>query len=122
MAACSCSRPTPLIYSCSGAADVGAIADQAARRLAQKGYGNMSCLAGVGGRVPNLMKSARSAPLIFAIDGCPLACAKNCLESAGFSRVVHLEIGDLGMKKGESAPNNERIDQVVDRARRALGH
>ena len=85
MAGCSCSHPTPLVYACSGAADVGAIADQAARRLDREGFGNMSCLAGIGGRVPALMKSARNAPLIFAIDGCPQACWNNAWWSPGLT-------------------------------------
>ena len=120
-ASCSCSESPTLIFACSGAADVGAIADQAARRLAQKGYGSMFCLAGIGGRVSGIMKSTEAATGILAIDGCPLACAKNCLEQAGFSDFVHLEVSDLGIPKGESPPNEERIDRVVDGARRAVG-
>ena len=52
--ACSCnaeSGPTALIYSCSGAADVGEIADRAARLLDAEDKAWMSCLAGIGGRV-----------------------------------------------------------------------
>ena len=119
-ASCSSSESSTLIFACSGAADVGAIADQAARRLTHEGYGSMFCLAGIGGRVSGIMKSTGAATGILAIDGCPLACAKNCLEQAGFSDFVHLEVSDLGMPKGETPPNDERIDRVVDRARKAI--
>ncbi len=44
-----CSSATKLIFACSGAADVGAIADQAARKLTRDGVGKMFCLAGIGG-------------------------------------------------------------------------
>ena len=115
------SLPATLIYACSGAADVGAIADQAARRLAKDGIGKMSCLAGVGGRVPALMESAQKAARILAIDGCDQACARSCLELAGFAGFVHLTFTDLGMPKGESAPSPERVGTVVDRARQAIG-
>ena len=47
---CTCSQETTLvIYACSGAADVGEIADRTARHLAREGKGKMSCAVGVGG-------------------------------------------------------------------------
>ena len=54
-----CSAAPKLIFACSGAADVGAIADQAARKLTREGKGKMFCLAGIGGRVSGIMKSTR---------------------------------------------------------------
>jgi uncharacterized metal-binding protein len=109
-----------LIYTCSGAADVGAIADRTARRLDEEGVGNMSCLAGIGGRVPVLMKKAQHAPLIFAIDGCPHACAKHCLEHAGFTGFAHFTVTDFDMPKGESPPTRERIEKVAHAIRQAI--
>ena len=81
-----------MIFACSGAADVGAIADQAARRLTKDGAGKMYCLAGVGGRVSGIMATTESAAKILAIDGCPLNCVKNCLEQAGFKKYEHLQL------------------------------
>ena len=46
--ACACGSAPKLIFACSGAADVGAIADQAARKLTKDGAGKMYCLAGIG--------------------------------------------------------------------------
>ncbi|MHC5119049.1 MAG: putative zinc-binding protein, partial [Planctomycetota bacterium] len=43
-----CSGGDTLVFACSGAADVGAVADQAARKMTQEGYGQMFCLAGIG--------------------------------------------------------------------------
>jgi len=43
-----CSRGPKLIFACSGAADVGALSDQAARKLTSEGFGQMFCLAGIG--------------------------------------------------------------------------
>jgi uncharacterized metal-binding protein len=59
-----------LIFACSGAADVGEIADRAGRELTKNGLGKMFCLAGVGGRVGGIMKTTESADKILAIDGC----------------------------------------------------
>ncbi len=42
-----------LIFACSGAADVGGIADLAARTLHAEGSGKIYCLAGVGVEMSN---------------------------------------------------------------------
>ena len=109
-----------LILACSGAADVGEISDKAARTMTQQGLGKMFCLAGVGGRIDAIMKIARSADKILAIDGCPMDCAKNCLEQAGFISFAHLQIEDLGLKKGKSPAKSENIWKVVLKAKEIL--
>ena len=110
---CECSAAPKLIFSCSGAADVGAVADQAARKLTRDGVGKMLCLAGIGGRVSGIMKTTEAAQAILAIDGCPLNCTKKCLEEAGFTEFKHLHLADIGMKKGETDVNDENIAKVV---------
>ena len=111
---CACSAAPKLIFPCSGAADVGAIADQAARQLTREGAGKMFCLAGIGARVGGIMKTTESAEKILAIDGCPLNCAKNCLEQAGFTEFEHLNLTGLGLVKGQSAVSEENIQKTVD--------
>ena len=49
--ACACGGAPKLIFACSGGADVGELADQAARTMTRNGQGKMFCLAGIGGRV-----------------------------------------------------------------------
>jgi uncharacterized metal-binding protein len=102
-----------LIFPCSGASDVGEIADRAARKITADGVGKMYCLAGVGGRVGNIMVSTRAAGKILAIDGCPHDCAKNTLEQAGFADFEHIRLSDIGLEKGESPVTEERIEQVA---------
>ncbi len=109
-----------LIFACSGAADVGEIADQAARKLTKDGVGKMFCLAGIGGRVSGIMKTAESAEKILAIDGCPLNCVKNCLEQAGFDEFEHFRVTDLGMEKGKTLVNNESIVTATTKGKEML--
>lgn len=111
----SCAKQfgTKLIFSCSGAADVGAIADQVARKLTRDGHGKMFCLAGVGGRVAPIMEKTQAAETILAIDGCELDCVKNCLEHAGFANVEHVRLSDLGLEKGKSPATSEAVDRVA---------
>lgn len=111
---CMCSAGPKLIFACSGAADVGAVADQAARKLMKDGAGKMFCLAGVGGRVSGIIANTKSAARILAIDGCPLNCTKNCLELAGFTDYEHLQLADLGMEKGKTPVTPETVAKVAE--------
>jgi uncharacterized metal-binding protein len=111
---CECSAAPKLIFACSGAADVGAVSDQAARKLTRDGVGKMFCLAGIGGRVSGIMKTTEAAQAVLAIDGCPLNCTKKCLEEAGFVDFKHLQLADIGMNKGETNVNDENIVKVAD--------
>ena len=117
---CTCITAPKLIFSCSGAADVGGLADQAARQLNREGVGKMFCLAGIGGRVSGILKTTETAASILAIDGCPLDCAKKSLEEAGFATFNHLRLADMGMEKGKTDINTETIAQVVTKAKTFL--
>jgi len=110
---CACGAAPKLIFACSGAADVGAIADQAARKMTRDGAGKMFCLAGIGGRVPGIMATTAAAAKVLAIDGCPLNCVKNTLEQAGFSHFEHLQLADLGMEKGKTPVAAEMIEKTA---------
>ena len=114
-----CGGPS-LIFACSGAADVGAIADLAARKLTKEGVGKMFCLAGVGGRISGIMKTTESAERMLAIDGCPLDCVKNCLEHAGFTKFEHVQLAELGLEKGNSPVSDEAIEKVTAKGRKML--
>ena len=118
-----CSGGSKLIFACSGAADVGAVADQAARRLTRKGLGSMFCLAGVGGRVAPIMEKTRSASKILAIDGCPLNCVAETLKQAGVDSFEHMLVTDLGLEKGKTPVGDLSIDTVVAKGEEILtGH
>lgn len=104
-----CSAAPKLVFACSGGADVGALADQVARKLAADGVVKMFCLAGIGGRVSGILKTTAAASKIVAIDGCPLNCARKTLEEAGFTNFAHVQLADLGVQKGESPVTEERV-------------
>lgn len=117
---CSCSASPTLIFSCSGAADVGELSDRAARQLTREGKGKMFCLVGIGGRVSGIIKSTEAAESILAIDGCPLHCAKKCLEQAGFQNFKHIEVTALGLTKGKTPVTDEAVKTVTDEAQKHL--
>lgn len=89
----------PLVYSCSGCSNVAQLANALAVRLDRGGKAEMSCIAGVGGRVASLVSKANSGRPILAIDGCQLQCVRGCLDQHGVSASVHLILSDHGLKK-----------------------
>ena len=89
----------PLVYSCSGCSSAAQMANHIAIKLDRSGKAEMSCIAGVGGNVKALVKTARSGREIIAIDGCPLACVKACLSNHDISPTQHFELTSYGVKK-----------------------
>jgi uncharacterized metal-binding protein len=89
----------PLVYSCSGCSSAAQMANHLALRLDRAGAAEMSCIAGVGGDVPHLLKIAKSGRPIVALDGCPLDCAKNCLARHGIGIDLHYVLSDHGVRK-----------------------
>ena len=116
-----CTGGPKLIFSCSGAADVGELSDRAARKLMKDGAGKMFCLVGIGGRVEGIMQKTQVASRIVAIDGCGLDCAKKCLEQAGFDEFEHVRVTDLGFEKGNTPITDQSIDVVVQTGTGLLG-
>ncbi len=93
----------PLVYSCSGCSSVAQMTHQLAIRLDRDGVAEMSCIAGVGGGVPGLVRTAQSGRPILALDGCLLQCVSACLASAGVTADTHLVLADHGVKKRKHA-------------------
>lgn len=109
-----------LIFACSGAADVGGVADQAARKLGAEGVGKMFCLSAIGGGINSYLESTDKAGAILAIDGCGIECAKHTLEEAGFMEFHHLRLADLGLAKGKTGITAEAIEIAASAGRKIL--
>jgi uncharacterized metal-binding protein len=117
---CGCKLEYNLVFACSGAADVGSIADQAARSIVADRVAKMSCIAGVGAKDSEIMEWATNATNILTIDGCDKDCAAKTLESAGIHHTVRVRVTDLGMEKGKTPPTAERVGVVADKGKQLL--
>lgn len=113
----------PLVYSCSGCSSAAQMANEVARQLDRRKAAEWSCIAGVGGDVPSLVKRAKSGRPIIAIDGCPLQCVKACLSRHDVRPTKHYLLHEHGVKKklhAEFDPVHARelsdyiADDVVD--------
>lgn len=89
----------PLVYSCSGCSSAAQMANHVAIQLDRRGLAEMSCIAGVGGDVPKLVRIAKSGRPIVALDGCALACVKNCLARHGVTAARYHLLSDMGVRK-----------------------
>jgi len=114
------SKPATVVYACSGCSDAGELADHIARQLTREGAAEMSCLAGIGGRVKNLVAKAEKAERILVIDGCPLNCAAHTLRLAGFQNFEHLELHKIGIRKGSCSMTEDLISAGVRAAGKIL--
>lgn len=103
----------PLVYSCSGCSSAAQLANQVALQLDRRGLAEMSCIAGVGGDVPYLLKIARSGRPIVALDGCPLVCVKSCLARHGIEADRHYQLHEYGVKKHLHADFDPAQAQLV---------
>lgn len=112
--------PVTIVYACSGCSDAGELADRIARQLSRDGAAEMSCLAGIGGRVKSLVRKGEQAERILVVDGCPLNCAAHTLKLAGFQKFEHLELHKLGLRKGACPVTDERIAAGVEAAKKLL--
>jgi len=119
------SRDLPLVYSCSGCSSAAQMANHLALQLDRAGEAEMSCIAGVGGGVTGLVRTAQSGRRILALDGCVLKCAAACLANAGVVADTHLVLSDYGVKKRkhadfDAAEARQVYDGAVLDAARAL--
>ncbi len=108
-----------LIFSCSGAADVGEIADRVSRQLTKEKVGKMYCTVGIGAQVDKITETAKAAGELLAIDGCPVACASKCLKKAGFEPKV-IGLPEMGFAKGKSPATKANIESALFKVKKAL--
>ena len=110
------STPRPLVYACSGCSSAAQLANQVAVRLDRSGVAEMSCIAGVGGDVPSLVKTARSGRPIIALDGCPLVCVQSSLARHGITPARHYQLQQYGVRKRQHEDfDPEQAREVLER-------
>jgi uncharacterized metal-binding protein len=104
----------PIVYSCSGCSSAAQMANYVAVQMDRQGTAEISCIAGVGGNVRKLVQTALSGRKIVVIDGCPLACAKACLNNHSIEPDVHVELTSLGVSKRQHQDfDKQQADEIL---------
>ena len=118
MAQCSCScgcsetEKALLVYACSGATDVGQIADLTARQLSREKWGSMSCLSGIGADLSGFIESAKEAENII-LDGCPVGCGKRMFEARNLP-YKEIIMTQQGLVKGSAPATPEVVERMAE--------
>ncbi len=108
----------PIVYSCSGASSAAQMANHIAVRLDRLKDAEMSCIAGVGGDVKPLVRTAKSGRPIIVLDGCPLKCAAHILKRHGIVPTRHYDLSKEGVKKQYHEDfDPQQAAQMLDRIR-----
>lgn len=85
------------------------------------GVAEMSCIAGVGGNVKKLVRTALSGRKIIVIDGCPLACSKACLNNHSFAPDMHIELTSLGVSKKQHEDfDKKQADEIMEKLQETI--
>lgn len=92
-------KQKPLVYACSGCSNVAQLTNDLAVVLDREGIAEMSCIAGVGGKIKSLVKVAQSGRPVLALDGCTLNCVRQTLASVNVIPTWHIEVTSFGYKK-----------------------
>ncbi|MGX6443780.1 putative zinc-binding protein [Neobacillus sp. K501] len=92
-------KDLPIVYSCSGCSSAAQTANMIAIKMDRENIAEMSCIAGVGGDVKPLVRTAKSGRDIIAIDGCPLACCKSSLARHDVQPKHHYVLSDFDVPK-----------------------
>lgn len=108
-----------LIYSCSGAANTGLLADSVSRKLMKENKGKMTCLAAVGSDIKNFIDSAQSADKNIVIDGCTVACGKLIFEKNNLF-CEHFVLTEFGVEKGKTEITVELVEEITNKIADAI--
>ncbi len=118
---CLCSSSDVRVVACSGASNVGQIANQAAIELARENVAGFFCLAGVGAHIKGMVKSGKEADLMVAIDGCPVQCAAKTLQHAEIEPAIQVIVTELGIEKSHDIAIDEKAcSKVVAKVKEEL--
>ncbi len=119
---CLCGGSDVRVVTCAGASNVGQIANQAAIMLTKEKVAGFFCLAGVEGHIPGMVKAAKEAGLIVAIDGCPVQCAAKTLQHAEIEPAIQIIVTELGIEKSHDIAFDKReCSIVVEKVKEEMG-
>lgn len=119
---CNCNNDgVKLIYSCSGAANTGYLADSVARQLMKDAIGKMSCLSAIGANLSDFLDSGKSSKKNIVIDGCSIACGKKIFDQNQLS-FDHFILTDFDVEKGKTEINTEVINRISKEITEKIGY
>jgi uncharacterized metal-binding protein len=118
---CLCGCSDVRVVTCSGASNVGQIANQAAIELAKEKVAGFFCLAGVGAHIKGMVKLAKETGLMVSIDGCPVQCAAKTLQYAEIEPAIQIIVTEYGIEKSHDIALDEMVcSEIVEKVKEEL--
>jgi uncharacterized metal-binding protein len=112
---CGCGTDEYMVLACSGSSDVGYIADQVARKLAENKVRKMNCLTVAATGTPEKIEEFKKCNIL-VIDGCTEDCGKKIMAMRGITDYRYLRLTDLGYEKYKTPVTEEIIRAVYEKA------
>lgn len=117
---CDCASKIMLL-PCSGGCPEGQLSNRAAVEMTNEGFGEIFCLAGIGGQLSGFVQSAKDVKNLVVIDGCQVGCAKAILEKNGIESRNYMVITDLGIEKNKDFNlNSADLETVKTEVKKGL--
>lgn len=113
---CDCKSEDDLVITCSGAADLGYLADQVARKLNRNKVCKMSCLALIASCDKEKINDFKSKNILL-IEGCAEDCGKKIMQNKNIKNYHYLRLTDLGYEKGKTSTNQIVINEIYQKAK-----
>lgn len=118
---CICGSSDVRVVACSGASNVGQIANQAAVALAKEKAAGYFCLAGIGAHIKGMVNSGKEADIIISIDGCPVQCAAKTMQHVEIEPAIQVIVTEFGIEKSHEMVVDEMIcSRVVEKVKEEL--
>ncbi|MCA1960861.1 MAG: putative zinc-binding protein [Desulfomonile sp.] len=114
---CCTKNQDVMILACSGASNLGQLANQAAVELTREGFGKMFCVAAIGAHLPTFVEAAKKSEGLITVDGCAVGCARKILEHADVPLQAYVVLYDLGIEKNS---NTNLIPSEVEKVKAAV--
>lgn len=109
-----------VVLACSGASDVGEIADRAARLVHACGAATMVCASGLLAGHPEYLRTVQSAKAVVLVEGCEVACGRTCILASKMPNFLRIQLQEMGMLRHETRATREQILKVANRIIAAL--
>lgn len=103
----------PIVYGCVDCGEAGGLIQEILVRLKDRGLAERGCLAGVGAEHPYHLRRLQGAAAVLVIDGCPIHCARLCVEAHSQCPVLHVDLSTCDFLKPFSRDSRQvQLDRV----------